>query len=44
MKFELSKNMFLKPEVQQFTSNSVVFKNGSEYDVDDVILCTGKKF
>lgn len=32
----------MKPEIECFGRNCVVFKDGSRYTIDTVIYCTGK--
>lgn len=32
-----------KPDIKAFTTNGVVFKDGTVEEVDDVIFCTGRR-
>lgn len=41
---DFPKNFVKKPDIKMFTSNSVVFTDGSAEEIDDVIFCTGYDF
>lgn len=35
-------NVILKGSVQKFTKNGVIFNDGTDIDVTDVVFCTGE--
>ncbi|XP_047537225.1 senecionine N-oxygenase-like [Vanessa atalanta] len=41
---KFSEHYFKKPDVEAFTMDGVVFKDGTIEEVDDVIFCTGYEF
>ncbi|XP_075229014.1 uncharacterized protein LOC142328827 [Lycorma delicatula] len=40
-KLPFAENVILKPDVSSLTSRTVIFKDGTEYEIDAVIFCTG---